>query len=354
MKHLARGNGDWVTDLDAFETVDDQQISAYGSASRGFSVTVKSCIPTIKTCLAAIHTSFGRAPDSISVTGHSLGGALAAQFSSAMVCGTVHGPYGSKLPDPLKTWPWHSLRAITMSAPIVGGERFYSTFNSKVFTRRVMLGSDPVTTATRHYHVGSRVHLATTTNSSDGSSHELFNVRRSLLTHAESWEDDLSTVPLPYQSKHRKEPWIAYKTFFQLMGEQDGVDGQDFMPILAQYPPEFKRYLEIMRATMTQSVAYAPGHGPRPLDPRTPRLTTTEKDSVQQKLDTAIALLDTDPAVNDNLDAWSNCLAGIGGDKFQKYTSLAMVLAAKAKGMTVGGRPIDLKTELQNRHLTDV
>ncbi|HEY2380039.1 MAG TPA: hypothetical protein VGK48_02545 [Terriglobia bacterium] len=353
-KHVARGNGDWVTDMDAFQTVDDPEISAYGSASRGFSITVKSCIPNIKTCLAAIHTAFGRAPDSISVTGHSLGGALAAQFSSAMICGTVHGPNGEKLPAPLNTWPWSRLRAITMSSPIVGGERFYSTFNGKVFTRRVMLGGDPVTNQTRHYHVGSRVHLSTTADSSDGSSHELFNVRRSLLTHATSWKDDLTGVPLPYMVKHPREPWIAYKSFYQMMQDQDGVAGQDLIAILAGYPAEFKRYLEILRATMTQSVAYAPGHGPRPLDPRSPRLPTTERDSVDRKISAAIALLDAAPVVNDNLDAWANCLAGIGGDKFQKYTSLAMILAARVKGMTAGGRPVDVKTELETRHLKEI
>lgn len=351
-RHEARGNGDWVTDLDLFETVADPEITIQGNASRGFSAVIKSCIPNIKKCLAAIHTAFNQAPDAITVTGHSLGGALAAQFSSAMVCGSVHGPFGSKLPAPLDTWPWRSVRVYTMSAPVVGNDRFYTTYNSRLVTQRVNLGLDPVTNERRHYHVGARVHLAQTPNSSAGSSHELFNVRRSLLTHLRTWQDRVDNIPCCHEALNREEPWLTYRSFFELMVDQDGIGGTDFMAILAQYPAEFKHYLQILRNTMSQDAAYRPGHGS--LLPWGDRVSGDERTAVQRKIDTAIALLDTVPIVNDNLDAWATCLTGIGGDTLQANLKLAMVLAAKVKGMTIAGRAMDLLQTLRDRHLTEV
>jgi hypothetical protein len=341
--------------MDLGNIVEDPELSIYGGACRGFSAAVKSCIPNILNCLETIHTVFGRAPDVISATGHSLGGALASQFSSAMVCGTVHGPYGSKLSQNLRTWPWRSLRLITVSAPVVGESRFYTTFNSRIFTRRVMLGRDPITQEQRHYHVGSRVHLEQTPGSQAAipytDHHEPFKVRRSLIVHArKNWADDLQGVPCPYDDADPKEPWIVYKSFYEILQAQPAVQNR-LADILAQHPAEFEHYLQILGTTFKQASTYKAGRGG--WNPKTPRISKEEKDEIQLKVDNAVKLL-KDPLGPEHIDNWRKCLQGIGGPSFEKYLSLSMVLAAKVKGIQRDGKALDLEKALWDYSLNDI
>lgn len=62
----------------------------------------------------------------VTVTGHSLGGALAALYASAMVMGS----YRAALAPEVQQWPWDSLELTTYGAPTVGSRSFKRAFNS--------------------------------------------------------------------------------------------------------------------------------------------------------------------------------------------------------------------------------
>jgi len=119
--NVARGNPDWITDMRP-ELIDagdpaGGRISTVGSVSAGFAIAMEACLPQILHCLEDIAArSDGRAPGHITVTGHSLGGALAQHFASAMLLGD--SPPSGVLAD----WPWAQLKLVSLSAPRAGGE----------------------------------------------------------------------------------------------------------------------------------------------------------------------------------------------------------------------------------------
>ncbi len=126
----ASGNPDWITDL-GYNRLSSGQggavISTIGRVHRGFAQSMRSILPRLMHCLGkAADLKSGASPTNIYVTGHSLGGALAQNFVSALLQGNRYGPNatGSALPARLRGWPWTRVKLVTYGAPRVGDETF--------------------------------------------------------------------------------------------------------------------------------------------------------------------------------------------------------------------------------------
>jgi Lipase (class 3) len=126
----AKGNPDWITDL-GYNRLSSGEggalVSKRGQVHRGFAQSIKSTLPQIRRCLEkAADIKNGKPPENIFVTGHSLGGALAQQFTAAVLLGDRYGPDGTgpAMPSRLKNWPWRNIKLLTYGAPRVGDIEF--------------------------------------------------------------------------------------------------------------------------------------------------------------------------------------------------------------------------------------
>jgi hypothetical protein len=129
----ASGNPDWITDLGTrLIGVDGERgqadtaatVSTVGRVHRGFATSIEAMLPTVMQSLDRVATIQGTAPNNVYVTGHSLGGALAQHFTSAVLMGNGYGPIGSGvlMPAGLTTWPWAQMKLVTFGAPRAGDE----------------------------------------------------------------------------------------------------------------------------------------------------------------------------------------------------------------------------------------
>ena len=126
----AGGNPDWITDLGYFRrsAVDGVgDITSLGAVHRGFARSMQSILP----CVFAALTQLAEAetptpPTNIYVTGHSLGGALAQHFVSAVLLGDHYGPSGGGpgMAEVLSEWPWDRLKLVTFGAPRCGDQQW--------------------------------------------------------------------------------------------------------------------------------------------------------------------------------------------------------------------------------------
>ena len=213
----AQGNPDWITDMGYSHLRPDageNSITKTGKVNRGFARSMESIFPQVFQSLEKVaELKSGRRPERIYVTGHSLGGALAQHFVSAVLMGEGYGPSGSEssasagnvsdagdarnaMPTRLRVWPWQQIKLITFGAPRAGDDTwaraltekgleadFFSTFidpydrkalpvaHPSIVPRlldkdrptgyRVVLTKDPITTAKLYggKHVGKSVYV---------------------------------------------------------------------------------------------------------------------------------------------------------------------------------------------------
>jgi len=125
----ASGNPDWITDL-GYEKARFAYISKTGKVHRGFAHAMKSILPKVFRCMDKVaELRPGDRPESIYVTGHSLGGALAQHFVGAVLLGDRYGSGGAgpAMPAALRDWPWKQIKLITYSSPRAGDKQFAGT-----------------------------------------------------------------------------------------------------------------------------------------------------------------------------------------------------------------------------------
>lgn len=133
----AEGNPDWITDLGSYKLGPDSgggHVSRTGNVHRGFARSTDAILPQLFGALdKAAELRPGGRPDRIYVTGHSLGGALAQHFVSAVLLGDRYGPdgTGAAMPASLRNWPWRQIKLITYGAPRAGDEEWARTLTTK-------------------------------------------------------------------------------------------------------------------------------------------------------------------------------------------------------------------------------
>jgi Lipase (class 3) len=217
------GNPDWVTDLELLRFISDPDINPQGSAARGFRTSIKQTLPNVLTCLREIHRLKNGPPRSIYVTGHSLGGALAVDFASAVLLGTRYGPdgLGQSMPDEIKIWPWRATRVMTFGSPAVGDVNFQKAFDEVVLCNRVWVYKDVVTLQFSDSVVGLPLpgsvvgeghHLKPGIGHNVGpmEAHDPRFIRRFLVRHRKSKGADLTGTPANTGKEELSEPWKVF------------------------------------------------------------------------------------------------------------------------------------------------
>jgi hypothetical protein len=177
------------------------------------------------------------------VTGHSLGAALAAHFSSAMVLGQ-HTTYVANL---LPNWPWHKLQLITYSAPIVGGRRFHHTFNLSINGVRIWVRKDLITQSKRHFHVGSEARVEGGFTTVGPAAHHPKAVRSALITQLTALSRNNTHMGYDLGQVPTNPPWREYDTFLD-MYQNDAVVQNNLPAILTnQFADSIDLYKDIIR-----------------------------------------------------------------------------------------------------------
>lgn len=249
------GNPDWVTDLQLTDVVPDPEVSKYGSVCKGFSASLKSILPTVIESLVDIHRTFQAPPApprTIYVTGHSLGGALASHFASAMMLGNKYGPAGTgdEMPDQLRAWPWRGIQVITYSSPAVGGDEFHQAFNKTVASRRIWLDGDPIVEKTKliRHHVGIPYCIPSTLKGKVYPAmtpyHDPRKVRWYLVEHRK--DDGFPDTGVPAQ-----EPWQLFKTCNEMLTHLGQLVKKSGYPeCFPKFAEHLQKQFEILEASL--------------------------------------------------------------------------------------------------------
>ncbi|MCB0706855.1 MAG: lipase family protein [Saprospiraceae bacterium] len=137
-----KGNADWVTDLQFLDNKQYKEIckNPLVNTSVGFSKSLKTIFPSLKSVLNRIDSQMSDNPGEIYLAGHSLGGAYALLFGTSMLFGDIR--------DDFPNWNWKDQKVITYGAPACGNAAHQFLVNSSINFRRIYINGDPIVTPT--------------------------------------------------------------------------------------------------------------------------------------------------------------------------------------------------------------
>lgn len=239
---VAKGNPDWVTDMDNQHVEECNPFMHHGSICRGFKNAAKTFMPSVIACLKHIQTEAGTAPQNITVAGHSLGGALAACFTGAMVSGS----WGAGV---LPNWPWKNIKLFTYGCPAMAGDRYHLAFNSRVNAKRIWVHHDAITTAPNKYHVGAEVCLDGGYSATSLEAHEPAKIRECLLKLARDCGDDMTHVPM-------ESPWRTYKKFSEALRTEHNFTTRVLPAMLSSFHHDIQLFSKIFQLIIPISSTY--------------------------------------------------------------------------------------------------
>ena len=238
------GNPDWVTDMEFLENSTDHRISRHGAVVGGLRDSVLSTFGSLIQCFEEIAERNGRAPTSISMTGHSLGGALATQAASAFSIGNI----AATLPPELREWPWEDLQLTAFSAQKAGDQAFADALAATISVRRVWAVGDPIVEFPFNAHAGTPVPLATEVSGTEN--HEPSVVRRIIVDQLRWHMPDLEHEPLDH------EPWRRFDDLGSalLAAHDDGVYLDQLLPgILGE---SFESFVDLAATVVEMPSSY--------------------------------------------------------------------------------------------------
>lgn len=238
-----RGNPDWTTNMDsAFTKSPSKDISTVGSVAFGFKNSLMSALPTLWKCLGEIaKANPGKAPSNIYISGHSLGGALAALFAISIRKGN-----GLQRLKQLNSISWDldkiSQILITYSAPTIGSKDLVNPLNigAPMSCYRVHVKGDPVTTdLIVGNHIGVDIKLGRSLKGINTERHNPYFVRNAII--------DASKVYMPELDRSLPiiDPWVKYKSFYDALKRIDHANGLDLL--LPDFHISLSLYIRILK-----------------------------------------------------------------------------------------------------------
>ena len=285
------GNADWVTDLCSTSVTGPRDIDfAGGEAAHGFIQALKWCFPTI--LLALQELSKQGAPDTIHVTGHSLGAALASTLSAALTLNVASRsptcPARQVRTGRLADWPWDGLRGWYYALPPTGPKAYCDAFRAATGDRTtspycdgdmVVECSNSVGTmdtgiggkagwamGSGGYSAGVLEKLPKPASAASGENpHEIYLIRDAIVRKLGR------AVPTPAATVF---PWGVYKTFSDVLGGRANILRKNSPPAISiitaanlravlqnyGFASHYTQFLDMLRDVMANKDAYVGKH----------------------------------------------------------------------------------------------
>lgn len=340
-----QGNPDWTTAMDLFRQVPEPRISAVGRSSRGFGRAISETLPNIATCLDAVDRP--GPPRAIHVSGHSLGGALAAHFAAAMVLAAPEGSARARSAGATgwRSWPWDNVHLRTYGAPTVGDAAFRRSLELSVAADRFWVAGDPVVSNRVErfgVHVGHEHALAPPRalrpkarpwHRGDAEPkprvqqqfHKPQVLRQSLVERLEAEGVGLASVPAATPGAP-DEPWKSYASLGAVLREHRRFRGQpaNLEVALRGIGAQLVTYLELAEWVLGRRRAY-------PFHLKSARQRRLASGAVRQVIETIRAIEDDprDPAASERV--WLRITDAVNDVVFHRFLGQCLVLAHLAK-----------------------
>lgn len=241
-----KGNADWVTDMQFGVTINDENISKKGRVSIGFKLSLDTMIECINSCLEDINKRRGQPPRNIYLAGHSLAGALAGQFTSAMILGN-----GTHKSSKLKLWDFSRIHLRTYGCPTFGDTEFANYWEgSSIKCERIKVNWDPITTdiISKMEHIGELKETPIESFKPDFTLNHRFEITRESLLN---FFPRLKTKDLPSSPIFATDKGKMPKTLREVIGSVNS-------PLPQFNQQDLANYLEILKETLYDPSSYAP------------------------------------------------------------------------------------------------